>query len=93
MEIFGFLAAVLGLITAIINRKRFIVHRYETDSYSSYENTKPPVTIGKRFKRLAICVGVAFVCAMIGGSAMQSNKELSNFMVWPFAICMLVGAY
>ena len=93
MEVFGFLAAVLGLVTAIINRKSFVVHRHETGSYRSNETTKPPVTIRKRFKRLAICVGLAFVFVMIIGSAAQSNSEVSSFMLLPFLICILVAAY
>lgn len=98
VEAIGLISAVLGIVAAVLNRRRIVIHRYESTSYSSTTSprtgiSKSPTRISKRFKRLVICLGLAFVCACAGASSQESNGALSNFMFFPFCICLLLGAY
>ncbi len=99
MEVFGFLAAVLGLITAIINRKRIIELRHTTSSPWS-STPRPPVTFGKRFKRLCISLALAFFLMLIIGSIIgpgpthnTTNETWANILIVPFLIVCLMAAY
>ena len=93
MEVLAFLGAVVGLVTAIINRKRIIVFRHESVAYRPPQEVQGRVTIRKRLKRLAICFFLGFVCAVIGSSTQNSSKGLSDFMAWPCFLCALLGSY
>ena len=100
MEIFGFLAAVLGVITAIINRKRIVVLRYEVTTSTLSGKPRSPVTVGKRFKRFLLCVALgfsfAFLLAIIAVALDTETKTIGfafDILVWPFMFCMLLAAY
>ncbi len=68
----GVVSAVLGVVTAIVNRKRIIELRHTTTSSWSSE-PRPPVTFGKRFKRMCISLGLAFLLMMAIGSMVVSG--------------------
>jgi hypothetical protein len=92
MELLALLAAVLGVVAAIINRKRILVLRYEQAS--------SPVTVGKRFKRFLLCVGLAFlfpvlygVVAGVSATEQATDKAVTDVLVWSTGICLLLGAY
>ena len=98
VEPIGLIAAVLGVVAAVLNRKRIVIHRYEDTAYSSAASSRSgpsrsPAKIGKRFKRLGICLGLAFMCACAGASTQDSNGALSNFLALPFFVCFLLAAY
>ena len=85
IEIVGFAAAVIGLITALINRKRIVVHTVESQEGTPHASTaaqsneeKPRVTLGKRVKRIFLLLGVALLCVMIAGSFDDSEEDLTG---------------
>lgn len=51
-QIYTLISAILGLITAIINRKQIVQQKYSSSS---------PITIGKRFKRMIMLLVAGFV--------------------------------
>ena len=93
MELLGLLAAIIGLVAAILNRRRIIVIRRETASSST--DTRPQaVSVAKRFKRMALSLAIAFVFFMSTGIAANAeNETLAHVLIWPFLICALVAAY
>lgn len=92
MEALGFIGAILGLVAAIINRKRIVIHRTEHVSYNaSSAARRVPITGRKRLKRLAVCVLGGFLCAMVG--AASGSSDGGDFMMFPFFLCFMVGAY
>jgi hypothetical protein len=96
----GFLGTLVGVIVAIINRKRFIVHQYESRSY--YDNgsqTAQPSRVGKRFKKFLVCGGLAFVtlfvAALASAAATDSNSRdgIASFFMIPFGIFVMLAVY
>jgi len=67
MEIIGLISAVIGLLTAIVKRKKIIELKYscEVNVSGGGSASTGRITIGKRFKRLVILLAVYFVLAMI----------------------------
>lgn len=93
MEIIGFIGAVIGLIAAILNRRRIIVVRPGQTSYE-VQSTRPRMTIGKRLKRFVLALILAFGCVAIAAFVSpEPSGPVMEFMMWPFAICLLVAAY
>jgi hypothetical protein len=97
VAILGIVSAVLGVITAIINRKRIIELRHTTTSSWS-SNPRPPVTFGKRFKRLCISLGLAFLLLMAIGSMVgpghdKTNETWATILILPLLIACLMAAY
>jgi hypothetical protein len=95
----GVVSAVLGVITAIINRKRIIELRHTTTSPWTSAG-RPPVTFGKRFKRLCISVGLAFLLMMAIGAIVgqgppydKTNETWAMILLVPFLILCLMAAY
>lgn len=90
MEIIGLIAAVIGLISAFINRKQIIEYRY-----TSYRSTgayrSSPGGLKRRFKRLGLAVVGVFVTAAIGGGTTDTGME--QFMMWIFAGCFFYASY
>lgn len=94
MEVLGFIAAIIGLIAAILNRKRIIVHRTETVYTPRSEAPVGQTSIRKRLKRFAVAVALGFGCTVIAAIAEpNTNGPITEFMMWPFGICLLVAAY
>lgn len=95
MEILGFLGAIIGLIAAIINRKQIVVHT--TSHYTNTATTSgyaPSVTIGKRFKRACLAMGIGFGFMIIAATAEPNQMgPVSKTMAIPFVIGFVVAAY
>ena len=92
----GLIAAVLGIIAAVLNRKRIVIYRHEftaPGTSSTGSQPRPPATLRRRFGRLIIGLVLTFLFAYVGGSAVDSNEELADFMTWPFFFCLLFSAY
>ena len=95
----GVVSAILGVITAIISRKRIIELQHTTTSPWS-SNTRPPVTFGKRFKRLCISLGLAFLLMLAIGTMVgpgptydKTNETWAMILMVPFLIVCLMAAY
>lgn len=99
MEIFGFIGALIGIVAAIINRKRIIILRYEYGRSSSSYVADHGVTIRKRFKRFVLAVLIAFsipfcVGIFLGAQGQSTESEdVTKVLMWPFGIFLLVAAY
>lgn len=93
MEVLGFLSAVLGVIAAVINRKRIIVLRYDHGVRNSPSHTGGgPITIRKRMKRLLLALTAAMAFPCIAGAAGASGDS-EGILVFAFAAFLLVAAY
>jgi len=92
LEILGFISALVGLVAAIVNRKRIIVLRYEYGSAGSSQTGGGPVTVRKRFKRFLLAIGAAMVFPCIAGAAGASG-DADEILMWPFGFFLLVAAY
>ena len=65
MEIIGFLAAIIGLIAAVLNRKKIVVHMTAAEAYSvgrAAGGRRRSATILKRFKRACIALVIGVAC-------------------------------
>jgi hypothetical protein len=97
--VLGFVSAILGVVTALINRNRIVESRHATGSRSS-SATRAPVTLGKRFKRFCICVGLAFLLMMTIGSLVgpgppydRTSETWAMILLSPFLFLCLMAAY
>lgn len=97
MEILSFLGALIGLIAAIIGRKKIIVHTTSHAPHPAPESPRwgtTPITIGKRFKRACIALVLGFAIVMLG-AAIESDgpRSMSDFWMIPFVVGFAVAAY
>ena len=91
MEILGIISALLGLVAAILNRKRIIVFRYEDRQYrATSTDRRSPTPIRKRLKRIGLCFLIMFGCGMVATSSSSGGSGLMEFVA---AVCMCVAAY
>jgi len=96
VEILAFLGGLLGLIAAIINRKRIVYHVVgaPTQRANSSAPGRHGVPISKRLKRVAIIAGGVFILMILGGAALDSgNESVANVIVWVVFAAMLYAAY
>ena len=95
MEVLGFLGAVIGLIAALINRKRIVVHTTAPDSNALVSSQhRPAITIGKRLKRACLAVGIGICCIVIAAIADPAEMgRVSKTMAFPFVIGIVIAAY
>ena len=92
MEVLGFISAIIGLITALINRNTILQQRYGRGNASSAYTSGQPITVKKRFKRFLLAMAIAMVFPCLSGAA-GAGSEADEFFIWPFAICLLIAAY
>ena len=94
MEMLGLLSAIAGLIAAILNRKRIVIHRVEeTGQDKSQPPSRSRVTTGKRLKRFVVSFVVALLCLLIIGATAESSEDIAKLAVFPFLFFVMVGTY
>jgi hypothetical protein len=97
-SVLGVVSAILGVVAAIINRRRIVELRYSIASGWN-EAPRKPLTVGKRFKRLIISLVLAFGTMMLLGSVVGSapyddtKNTLGLIILVPFLVLCLMAAY
>ena len=100
-ELLGFLAAVIGLVSAWINRKKIVevrsTHTYTVESAASSSQEGPPAggsVLGRRIKRFFLCGGLAFVGLIALGMCVENQQEdVASVLAWPIMILLVFAAY
>lgn len=95
-ELLGVFVAIIGLITAVVNRKKIIETRVtSTNAYSLSDDTGSTGSgLTRRFKKLLLCVVLSFVGLFIIGSLNPNEHEtVFSVIVWPVLIVMIMTMY
>ncbi len=99
------LAAIIGLIAALVNRKKIVVHKYETPSKSSDEDfdekhvTKPRkiikkrVSLRRRFKKFLLSSVGSFASLMVVGATLDFPVIFTNFMILVSFVLFILASY
>lgn len=95
MELLAFLGGVLGLIAAIMNRKRIVYHVQAP--YNSVHGGAGPtrrIPIVTRFRRVALlAVGTVTLLLLTGAAAEANSDTLANIFVVGVFVCFMCSAY
>jgi hypothetical protein len=97
VAILGVLSTVVGLFTAVVNRKKIIENRTVTIDSSSGDSVPGPARPGslrRRLKKFLLCVVLSVVGLFVLGACVDgANEDFARVAVWPVLIVMIMAMY
>lgn len=81
-QLYTLTSAILGFVTAIINRKRIVELKYNSNSSST------PVTIKKRFKRMTMLIVAGFIALAIAAT-LKLSPSVAGITLGFFTVLIL----